>query len=52
MPIGNNLIKAYVDTGDLERAAQVRDALVALRRPDFQEGLAFWDAEIARRRAP
>ncbi len=50
LPVGNNLIKAFVDTGDLDRAASVREALQALNRPDFQEGLAFWDAEITRRR--
>ena len=50
LPVGNNLIKAYVDTGNLEAAAAVKDSLRAINRPDWQEGLAFWDAEIVRRR--
>ena len=49
LPVGNNLIKAYVDTGNLAAAAAVKDALRALNRPDWQEGLAFWDTELARR---
>ena len=50
LPVGNNLIKAYVDTGNLEAATAVKDSLYALNRPDWKEGLGFWDTEIARRR--
>jgi len=48
--VGNNLIKALVDVGDLNSAEQVKAALWALKRPDWKEALAFWDAEIAKRR--
>ncbi len=50
LPVGNNLIKAYVDTGDLDTATALKDSLYALNRPDWKEGLGFWDTEIARRR--
>ncbi len=50
MPVGNNLIKALVDTGNLEPATQVKAALEAQNRPDWKEALGFWDAEIGRRR--
>jgi tetratricopeptide (TPR) repeat protein len=50
MPVGNNLIKALVDTGNLQPAEQVKAALWALNRPDWKDALSYWDAEIARRR--
>jgi tetratricopeptide (TPR) repeat protein len=50
MPVGNNLIKALVDTGNLDPAEQVKAALWAQNRPDWKDALLFWDAEIARRR--
>ncbi len=48
LPVGNNLIKALVDTNNLVAADQVKAALYALNRPDWKEPLAFWDKEIAR----
>ena len=50
LPVGNNLIKALADAGDLTSAEQVKASLWAQNRPDWKEGLAFWDGEIARRR--
>ncbi len=50
MPVGNNLIKALVDTGNLQPAEQVKAALWAQNRPDWKDALTYWDAEIARRR--
>ena len=50
MPVGNNLIKALVDTNNLTAAEQVKGALWAQNRPDWKEALTFWDAEIGRRR--
>jgi tetratricopeptide (TPR) repeat protein len=50
MAVGNNLIKALVDTGNLEPAEQVKASLWAQNRPDWKDALAFWDAEIARQR--
>ena len=51
LPIGNNLIKAGVDTGNLQFAAAVKDALAKFNRPDWKASLDFWDAEIGRRQA-
>lgn len=48
IPVGNNLIKALVDTGNLVAADQVKAALYAQNRPDWRDALAFWDTEIAR----
>jgi len=48
--VGNNLIKALVDTGNLAPAEQVKAALWELKRPDWKDALAFWDGEIARAR--
>lgn len=48
LPVGNNLIKALVDTNNLVAADQVKAALYALNRPDWKDALAFWDIEIAR----
>ena len=48
--VGNNLIKALVDVGDLNSAEQVKVALWGLNRPDWKEALSFWDTEIAQRR--
>jgi tetratricopeptide (TPR) repeat protein len=50
MPVGNNLIKALVDTGNLQPAEQVKAALWGQNRPDWKDALSYWDAEIARRR--
>lgn len=48
--VGNNLIKALVDTGNLDPAEQVKAALWAQNRPDWKDALSYWDAEIGRRR--
>jgi tetratricopeptide (TPR) repeat protein len=47
---GNNLIKAHVDLGELEKARTLLDGLYALKRPDWQKTLSFWDGEIAKAR--
>jgi len=49
--VGNNLIKANVDLGRLDHARTLVDQIYGLKRPDFQETLAFWDAEIAKARS-
>lgn len=51
LPIGNNLIKAGVDTGNLQFSAAVKDALANFNRPDWKASLDFWNAEIGRRQA-
>ena len=50
LPVGNNLIKASVDTNDLELAEAIKQQLHQLNRPDWKEALGFWDTEIAKRR--
>lgn len=50
LPVGNNLIKALVDSGDYAAADAIRNALQAQNRPDWQGPLGFWESEIARRR--
>jgi Flp pilus assembly protein TadD len=50
LSVGNNLIKAHLDLGQIEGARKVLDKLYALRRPDWKENLSFWDTEIAKKR--
>jgi tetratricopeptide (TPR) repeat protein len=46
--VGNNLIKAYVDLGQIEAARGVVNQLYAVKRPDWQKTLSYWDTEIAK----
>lgn len=48
--VGNNILKAYIDLGQIEPARMVLDQLYALKRPDWRETLNFWEAEIAKTR--
>jgi hypothetical protein len=48
--VGNNLIKAHLDLGQIEAASSVLDRLYSLNRPDFKPTLSFWDTEIAKAR--
>lgn len=48
--VGNNLIKAHVDLGELEPAAEIVNRLFAQKRPDWRETLGFWENTIARLR--
>ena len=48
LPVGNNLIKAFIDTNQPDNARIVVDALQALNRPDWREPLTFWQSEINR----
>lgn len=50
LPVGNNLMKAYVDTGRLDEAEAIKNTLYGFGRPDWKDALAYWDTEIARRR--
>lgn len=50
LAVGNNLIKAHLDLGQLEAARRLVDLLYSLKRPDWQETLSFWDTEIAKAR--
>ena len=49
--VGINLIKANVDLGRLDHARELVDRLYALERPDWQQALSYWEAEIATARA-
>lgn len=48
LQVGNNLIKAHVDLGQLDDARKILNQLYALERPDWRETLGFWDTEIAK----
>jgi tetratricopeptide (TPR) repeat protein len=48
LDVGNNLIKAHLDLGQIDAARRILDQLYALHRPDWQEHLRFWDTEIAK----
>jgi tetratricopeptide (TPR) repeat protein len=50
LQVGNNLIKAHLDLGEIEPARRVLDQLYALNRPDYKQHLSFWDTEIAKAR--
>lgn len=46
--VGSNLMKGYLDLGQLEQARAILDQLYAQQRPDWKEDLAFWDTELAK----
>lgn len=48
LQVGNNLIKAHLDLGQLDAARRIVDQLYAQKRPDWRESLNFWDTEIAK----
>ena len=48
--VGNNLIKAHVDLGELEPASAIVNRLFAQKRPDWRETLGFWENTIGRLR--
>jgi tetratricopeptide (TPR) repeat protein len=48
--VGNNIIKALLDLGQIDDARTILDQLYALKRPDWQNVLAQWDADIAKAR--
>lgn len=50
LQVGNNLIKAAIDTGQLDRAREWIDQHQALQRPDWRENLGFWEAELQKAR--
>jgi tetratricopeptide (TPR) repeat protein len=46
--VGNNLIKAHLDLGQIDQARKIIDQLYALTRPDWKKTLDLWDAEAAK----
>jgi len=50
LAVGNNLIKASIDTGQLQRAHQLLRQHQQQQRPDWAQNLAFWENEISQAR--
>lgn len=48
LQVGNNLIKTHYDLGQLDEARRILSQLYAQKRPDWQEGLHYWDTELAK----
>jgi len=46
--VGNNLIKAHLDLGQIDTARDILQQLYAQNRPDWKQTLTFWDTEIAK----
>jgi tetratricopeptide (TPR) repeat protein len=46
LTVGNNLIKAHIDTGQLDAARSLIRKLEACQRPDWRETLSFWEEEL------
>ncbi|MEN3297753.1 MAG: hypothetical protein V7642_7006 [Burkholderiales bacterium] len=44
--VGNNLIKAHLDLGELDSARRLVDGLYRLKRAAWRQTLDYWDAEI------
>jgi len=52
LQVGNNLIKAHVDLGQLDEAKRLVETLYGQNRPDWRETLQFWETEIAKKGLP
>ena len=50
LSVGNNLIKAHLDLGELDAARAILDQLYAKNRPNWNPTLSYWDTEIAKAR--
>ena len=50
LPVGNNLIKLQLETGQLPEAAATVETLQRLNRPDWAATLSFWETEINKAR--
>ena len=46
--VGNNLIKAFLDTGQIDSAHEILKRLRLEGRMDWQDTLSYWDEEIGR----
>lgn len=51
LPVGNNLLKAHLDLGQIGEARKILDLLYAQKRPDWSQALSFWDTEIGKAEA-
>lgn len=50
LQVGNNLIKAHLDLGQIDAAQTILDQLYGQKRPDWGPNLKYWDAEITKTR--
>lgn len=48
LPVAHNLLKAHLDLGQLDAARTLLDRLQARQNPEWNQPLAFWEAELAR----
>jgi tetratricopeptide (TPR) repeat protein len=48
LAVGNNLIKAALDLGEIDSARALVEELYQHNRPDWAAGLNFWESEIRR----
>jgi tetratricopeptide (TPR) repeat protein len=48
LQVGNNLIKAMLDLGQIEPARRILQQLYTQNRPDWKQALSFWDTELAK----
>ncbi len=48
--VGNNLIKAHLESGEINSAGEILQQLYSLKRPDWEETLSYWDTQIAEAR--
>jgi len=48
LQVGNNLIKACIDCGQLDQAHELLRRHQAKQRPDWKETLSFWENELAK----
>jgi tetratricopeptide (TPR) repeat protein len=46
LPVGNNLIRAYLEVGMLAEARALLEQLFAKQRPDWREHLMFWEQKL------
>jgi tetratricopeptide (TPR) repeat protein len=44
--VGNNLIKAFIELKRFQEAKSLVEALFAQKRPDWKEGLSYWESEL------
>jgi hypothetical protein len=48
LAVGNNLMKALLDLGQIEPARKILHRLYAQNRPDWKPTLSYWDTELAK----
>jgi len=48
LEVGNNLIKAYFDLGQLDATRDILRKLAARQRPDWREHIDYWEDELGR----